>query len=157
MQLSASTKGTCAGNNGPLHERLQVCCLHLQDGTKASTQRQKQPRTWCLSYCLLNSTESSAVLCQTQSLHRVYLKRVLEIASGLSRSPHHMQSNHCVRSQGMMGIFRQGEPLYALLWQLFHLPSVPSCCACDGKWLLLSRKRFTCVEVTSACLIMVTV
>ena len=41
---------------------------------------------------------------------RLYLKEVFEIASGLSKSSHHTQLNQRVRSQGMMGIFRQGEP-----------------------------------------------
>lgn len=51
-----------------------------------------------------------------------------------------MQLNQCVRSQGMMGIFRQGEPFCAVLWQLFHLPCVPSCCACDGEMGIAQQK-----------------
>lgn len=51
----------------------------------------------------------------------VYLKWASEIVSTLSKRSHHVLLSQCVRSQGMTGIFRQGEPRFplSLLWQFF--------------------------------------
>lgn len=51
-----------------------------------------------------------------------------------------MQSNHCVRSQGMMGIFRQGDPLCAC-GNFFICPLSLQAVRCDGEMAVAQQKE----------------
>lgn len=67
------------------------------------------------------SSAALSVLQPPQSEKRgplVYLK-------SLSKSSHHMQLSHCVRSQGLMGIFRQGEPCSSLWYIVVSFSCAP--------------------------------